>query len=592
MKILKLLNKKNFSIVLALFFSLASFAEEQPVDIWNLEKDKDNSDNTLSINEENITENNQSEFGVESDIYKMQSKKKKNLIELDQNLNKKDIKILGLYDPEDYSLDINMWSYSDGDQLKRIFSKIHKIDLSDDATEIMKIALLTNAYSPKKNISEKDFLKFRSNWLIKNSDLELIEEYLVKNQIIDDSPELSRYLVDQHLSNSKIEKACTIFSKNSKPIKDEYLSKFNIYCLINLGKIEEAQLIFDLKKESGFKDEYYEKKINFLLGYNNKIDDKVSEKSILDFHLAHKTNSNFLFEPNDKTSKIIWRYLSASNLINSFKQIEISEIDKISTLEKATHNKDYPEKDLFEIYKRFQFNINQLLNAHQSHKSLTSIEARALVYQKILLESEMIEKLKLLKILKNLFKKDDLNNAFDTELKFFLEKIKPTDVPDNLTSFYYTNIQIKEDKNDNVKFNNEVLHQSKLVNYFNGDYSKSKIEKDLDNFLRKIKKNKKYFFSKKDQIFLESLKFDGIEISKKYDSLFEVNDSEVPTDMQIMINNNDKGAVLLRIAEVIGQDKLERMDEDTIYFVIRTLNKLDIDLIRNKILLKVLPLKV
>ncbi len=592
MKILKLLNKKNFSIVLALFFSLASFAEEQPVDIWNLEKDKDNSDNTLSINEENITENNQSEFGVESDIYKMQSKKKKNLIELDQNLNKKDIKILGLYDPEDYSLDINMWSYSDGDQLKRIFSKIHKIDLSDDATEIMKIALLTNAYSPKKNISEKDFLKFRSNWLIKNSDLELIEEYLVKNQIIDDSPELSRYLVDQHLSNSKIEKACTIFSKNSKPIKDKYLSKFNIYCLINLGKIEEAQLIFDLKKESGFKDEYYEKKINFLLGYNNKIDDKVSEKSILDFHLAHKTNSNFLFEPNDKTSKIIWRYLSASNLINSFKQIEISEIDKISTLEKATHNKDYPEKDLFEIYKRFQFNINQLLNAHQSHKSLTSIEARALVYQKILLESEMIEKLKLLKILKNLFKKDDLNNAFDTELKFFLEKIKPTDVPDNLTSFYYTNIQIKEDKNDNVKFNNEVLHQSKLVNYFNGDYSKSKIEKDLDNFLRKIKKNKKYFFSKKDQIFLESLKFDGIEISKKYDSLFEVNDSEVPTDMQIMINNNDKGAVLLRIAEVIGQDKSERMDEDTIYFVIRTLNKLDIDLIRNKILLKVLPLKV
>ena len=592
MKILKLLNKKNFSIILALFFSLASFAEEQPVDIWNLEKDKDNSNNTLSINEENITENNQSEFGVESDIYKMQSKKKKNLIELDQNLNKKDIKILGLYDPEDYSLDINMWSNSDGDQLKRIFSKIHKIDLSDDATEIIKIALLTNAHSPKKNISEKDFLKFRSNWLIKNSDLELIEEYLVKNQIIDDNPELSRYLVDQHLSNAKIEKACTIFSKNSKPIKDEYLSKFNIYCLINLGKTEEAQLVFDLKKESGFKDKYYEKKINFLLGYNNKIDDKVSEKSILDFHLAHKTNSNFLFEPNDKTSKIIWRYLSASNLINSFKQIEISEIDKISTLEKATHNKDYPEKDLFEIYKRFQFNINQLLNAHQSHKSLTSIEARALVYQKILLESEMIEKLKLLKILKNLFKKDDLNNAFDTELKFFLEKIKPTDVPDNLTSFYYTNIQIKEDKNDNIKFNNEVLHQSKLVNYFNGDYSKSKIEKDLDNFLRKIKKNKKYFFSKKDQIFLESLKFDGIEISKKYDSLFEVNDSEIPTDMQIMINNNDKGAVLLRIAEVIGQDKLERMDEDTIYFVIRTLNKLDIDLIRNKILLKVLPLKV
>ena len=62
--------------------------------------------------------------------------------------------------------------------------------------------------------------------------------------------------------------------------------------------------------------------------------------------------------------------------------------------------------------------------------------------------------------------------------------------------------------------------------------------------------------------------------------------------MQLMINNNEKAASLLRIVEVIGQDKLERIDEDTIYFIISTLNRLNIDLIRNKILLKVLPLKV
>ena len=59
-----------------------------------------------------------------------------------------------------------------------------------------------------------------------------------------------------------------------------------------------------------------------------------------------------------------------------------------------------------------------------------------------------------------------------------------------------------------------------------------------------------------------------------------------------MINNDEKGLALLRIAEVIGQDKLERIDEDTIFFIISTLNQLNINLIRNKILLKVLPLKV
>ena len=136
------------------------------------------------------------------------------------------------------------------------------------------------------------------------------------------------------------------------------------------------------------------------------------------------------------------------------------------------------------------------------------------------------------------------------------------------------------------------MYQSKLINYFNGDYAKSKIEKDVDNFLKKIRKNKKYSFSKKDIIFLESLKSDGIKISNKFDDLYVINDSEIPTDIQIMINNNEIGAAMLRIVEVIGSDRLERMDEDTIYFIVSTLNQLNIDFIRNQILLKVLPLKV
>ena len=49
---------------------------------------------------------------------------------------------------------------------------------------------------------------------------------------------------------------------------------------------------------------------------------------------------------------------------------------------------------------------------------------------------------------------------------------------------------------------------------------------------------------------------------------------------------------MLRIIEVIGQDELEVLDEDTLYFIVSALNQLNIDFIRNKILLKVLPLKV
>ena len=590
MKTLRLLNRKYFSIILTLLLSINSYAEDKPVDIWNIEKE------TSIENTSNNSTTNQSISDVENknntSIYEMQSQKDTNVIKLEENTDYEKLKIVGLYDPEDYGLDISMWSNSNGDQLKNIFSRINKLKLSKDASFIMNTTLLINAYVPNKNISNKEFMKLKSDWLIKDSNYEIIEEYLIKNQAFNIHPELTKHLVDFYLMEANIKKSCEIFSKNEEPIIDEYLSKFNIYCLIFENKNEEAQIILDLKKELGFKDKYFEKKISYLLGFEDKPDLSISEESILDFHLAHMSNPEFSFEPNEKTNKNLWKYLSSFNLLTSLKEIDSSDIEKISVLEKAVNNKNYPEKDLFELYKRFQFNINQLLNAENTFKSLTNMEARALIYQKVLLESEQVEKLKLLKILKELFIKDDLGNAFDTELKNFLKNINPTEIPANLTSFYYTNIKLDNSSQKKVKFNNDILHQSKLINYFNGDYPKSKIEKDLESFLKKIKKNKKYFLSKKDIIFIESLKSDGIEISKKYDDLYVIDNNEVPTDIKVMINNREKGMALLRIVEVIGQDNLERIDEDTIYFIITTLNELNIDLIRNRILLKVLPLKV
>ena len=590
MKILKLLNKNFYFILLYLFFGLNSLAEEQPADIWNIDKKKieDNNQNKDLNSEIEKQFKKNKEIG----IYNMQSQNNKSIIKLEQTLETQEIKIIGLYDPSDYNLDINMWSNSDGDQLKNLFSKLEKLKLSNDAKELMNISLLTNAFSPQKNISNKEFLEFKSNWLIKNSDLDLVETYLTKNQIINSHPKLTKYFLDENLSMARIDKSCELFEKNSEDLTDEYITKYNIYCLIKNNKLEEAQLIYDLKKELGFNDQYFEKKINYLLNFSSKVDETISEKTIFDFYLAHQTNPNFLYEPKETTKKIIWRYLSSANLLISLKEIEITDLDKISLIEKAVNNKNYPEKDLLNLYKRFQFNINQLLNAENLYKTLNNIEGRALIYQKILLESEIVERLKLLRILKDSFKKDNLDNSFDLELKIFLEEIDPIDVPDNLSNFYYTNIKIEENKEKKIKFNNDILHQSKIINYFNGDYSKSKIEKEINNYLKKIKKNKKYFLSKKDQILIESLRSDGIKIDKKYDGLYKTDPNEIPTDIQVMINNNEKGAAMLRIIEVIGQDNLERMDEDTISFIINTLNQLNIDIIRNKILLKVLPLKV
>ena len=44
----------------------------------------------------------------------------------------------------------------------------------------------------------------------------------------------------------------------------DYLSKFNLYCLINDGRIEEAQLIFDLKKDNPLENQMLENLYNKL----------------------------------------------------------------------------------------------------------------------------------------------------------------------------------------------------------------------------------------------------------------------------------------------------------------------------------------
>jgi hypothetical protein len=586
MKNLRLLNKKILSIILIfLVFGFSSNSEE-PVDIWSIEEKN-------TINVDSLTKEKNNEAVSKNSIYEMQSQKKSSqIIDEETTLTSKEIKIVGLYDPDENGLDINMWSNSDGDQILNLFKNISKIQLSQDAAEILDVLFLTNAYFPDRNITKEQFFKIKSSWLIKNSNLKIIEDYLLNNQLVNDNPKLTKHLVNSHLSRSDIEKSCEIFSRITSSIEDEYLSKFNIYCLVRNNMIEDAQLLLDLKKELGFKDRFYENKMSYLMGYEEKPDLTISEKTILDFHLSHIVNSQFNFEPKDSTKKEIWRYLSSSNLLNNVQDIDLEDLDMIGTIEKATHEKNYTEKELSNLYKRFQFNIDQLINIREASKELTSIETRALIYQGILITSEIDKKLELMNALQNSFKNDGLENAFVEELRSLLKDIDIEEIPSNYTRFYNKYANEDDDKYKDIKINNKILHQSKLINYFNEEIPTKNISKDLNIFLKKIKKNKKYFFSKKDIILVEALKSDGVKILEKYNTLYEIDESEMPSDIQVLINNGDMGTAILRIVEVIGQDKLEDIDVDTMYFIINTLNQLNVDKLRNKILLKVLPLKV
>ena len=582
MKNLDLLNKlfTIFFLIFNLFFITAQ-AEEEAQDIWNIDFQKKKESEATVVSEVD-----------ESSIFQMQTDKDNDYkIIKEENANSNEIKLAGIYDPQENSLSLDMWSNSNGNQIKKLLKKIDEINLSRDSTEILKIALLTNSYIPKKNISAEEFLEFKNNYLIKIGDLNLIKSYLLKNKELKENQDLIRFFVDENLSKSQLKTACGIFDE-IKNIIDDYLSKFKIYCLFDSDKKNEAQLLFDLKKELGLNDKFFEKKFNYLMGYEKEDIKEISEKNLLHFHLSHKTNKNFIYHPKNNTKKIIWKYLSSNNLLEKTETIDLENNEKIKLIEKATHDKNYDEKELLELYKRFQFSIDQLINAEESFKLLPNYRGRALLYQKFLLSKNTDDQMNLLISIKNSLIQDEIENAFNVELTKILNRFNIDQISSNHSSFYNKYNKSNKDNKLNIKFNNKIVHQSKLLNYFIKNESINKIEKETNDLLKKIKKNKKYYFTTKDIILLESLVSDGVKISEKNKSLYEVNEADIPYDIQIMINNKEKGLALLRLVQIIGEDELNSLGTETLYFMISALNQINLDSIRNKIILKVLPLKV
>ena len=583
MKILKLLSRNIFIFLFSYFLIISTSFANETVDIWNLENNKKN--NEIIKKKENLDKNNN-----QTSINNLNST---NLIsvEQDEKFNKDENNLVGLYDPDENDLTIDMWEKSDGDKITQIVEKIHKLNLSYDAKNIYNKLILTNSFPPKRNINTQDFINLKINWLIKNNDLELIKEFLVKNDYENYNLNLIKYYLNQNLSLAKIEKSCELFSFINNLPKDNYITKFQIYCLINENKKEIAQLQYDLLKESGYEDEFFDNIFNFLIGYSENIEVDISEKSLLEFHLTYLANENFSFEPNKKTKKIIWQYLSSNNLLTKANDVDLDDREKIRSFENATNNGSYKESDLLDLYTRFQFNIYQLVSVFDAYKLLPSYEARALLYQAFLVSKEPQNQMLLLELLKKEFDDDNLNNAFDKELIKLIGNINKDDLTNQTLDFYNIQMARVKDENQKIKYNNKILHQSRLINYFDGKISKDKVEKDLNKRFKKLKKNKKYYFSTKDNIVIEALISDGIKIPEKYESILDLDKSNIPTDIEVMINDGETAMILLRLVEIIGEDDLKNLGTETLYFIISTLNKLNIDKIRNDIILQVIPVK-
>ena len=200
---------KYFYFFIYLFISVTPLKTEEAIDIW---KKKSNNGTTeekpITSDKLNIKDTN---------LKKVLSKK----IIQENTINSSDVleetkSLFGIYDPEENNFKLNMWSNTDGKEIRKIFSRIDKIKLSSVAEEIFIKTIMTHSFSPKSNLSEEEFLELKINWLIKNKKDALLEKFLNTNKEFKNKKKIISYLVDKNIAKAQLNEGCK---------KSEFISK-------------------------------------------------------------------------------------------------------------------------------------------------------------------------------------------------------------------------------------------------------------------------------------------------------------------------------------------------------------------------------
>ena len=575
---------KSFKIFLFLLISILSFSSshgEEKIDIWkNKKNDSNNTDDKLdkSKNPKKNSLNSLEKISVSQKITEDKI--------LDSS---EDVKVFGVYDPSDYDFNLNMWSSTSAEDVRSSIKRLKKIKLSRTSSEILENILLSFSYPPD-GMNNKEFVDLKINWLIDNNKSDLVEDFLKQNEEFDGKSKAVQYLVDQNIAQANIKEGCEKIKFIDSKIKDPYLEKFKIYCFVFNDQKSQAQLLLDLLREQKKSDSFFDDKINFLLGISDKTSKKINEKNLLNFYLSSVTIQNFKYEPTKKTKKEIWQYLNAANLI---KLEDTNNKEKLRDLELAANNGQVDKKIIFDIYRQIKFDLNTLINAKNIYQTLETSDARSLIYQKFLLSEQKEKKVEYLFLLEELFQKDKILNVYSDLLSDSLKEIGLENIPDNYKEVAEKKMLVNEEAYmGKIKYNDKILHQSKILKLYIEKENNKKIQKDIEKIFKKISKNRKYFYSAKDLALVDSLLKDGFKIPNSFNYAEQSSKYEVPENLSKLIEKKQNAFLTLKIIEIIGEDEPNQLDSETIYFITNLLNKMNLITIRNKVLISALPQRI
>src|SRR6056300_1755130 len=585
----KLLNRL-LSLVIIFFISTFQYTFAETKDIWQQSKEI----KTNVIQEENKPEQ------LPSTIFNIEKKNTTNLSIaniVETNIEEKNREIIfGIYDPEATGIPIDFWKNID----PVIFKDFEKAMLENQNNKAFQI-LIKKIFFSKINLNSfedngKAYLNFISSLLAENKNIELIDEVIDQNSLLLNNQKLLRFLIDHHFSLYQISKACGYAEQMGPDIQDIELQKFKIYCLVKSKQNKKASANLELMKEVGFQDEFFIKKINYLMGNFLARSGEANTDSLLNIHLSHEADKEFkpsfaVFQKDIIRKKYFFKSpLFKTMNIDFTKEYQTDEdLALINFLEDAANLNLYDYNLIFRLYKKIIFGIDDLLNPIENYSKYNPTKGKALLYQSILLSQDNEKKLIFIRELNRLYQKDNMS-ALGSKMFFQLTNKMSKKL---ITKEVLSEVEIKNagklSAMNTGNINNKILHQSDLINLVAASTKQNKkLSNMLNDFDKQIKKNK-YTVSEKDVAFINLLENNKVSIPDTLKKHVIKDEIYIPNKIYNLLEKKENAQAILENLSLVKNLNINQDYNRNFHIIVKIFDRLGLenikkDFIKNELL--------
>ena len=468
--------------------------------------------------------------------------------------------IFGIYDPGATNIPVTFWDNISPE----IFDSFRQTMAQGDNRRSVN-QLIARVFFSKTNLSNHEdkgvaYLNFVSSFLAHSQDTKLIDSVIDQNNLLLNNEQLLGFLINNNFSNYQIAKACKYAQNLGAEIKNFELQKFKILCLVQAKESKKALANLELIRENGFKDDFFIQKVNFLLGMLLARQGESKTDTLLNIHLSSLVdpmfNPNFsVFKGDLNKTKYFFNSPFVEKILlenQDSKKEFVTEDDfaLVEFLEQGSNIELFKTENIFAIYKKIIFGIEDLLNPNETYIKYNPVKGRALLYQAILLTKDQQQKLTFIDALQNSYKKSKFlnlgNKVYYQLISDIDQKYLTKEDQEQMVQYFES---LKKKKSD-LETNDKFLHTSDAVFLLIDEKPESKSKKSLETFADLVD-DKKYEVTKRDVAMINLLAQQKVYLPSSLRKFVNPDEIYIPNKIYNMLEKNENNKATLEVLQLV-----------------------------------------